>query len=578
MFGKRKAERGPESSSTSDGDLNATQAADTANGNADVDAPWGFGKPVGNHRAQHGSGHEATPFVKTTQQFEDSHHTKGGVDASRRGDSGAARTDQGNTAASNGTPTVPDIPWGKGLGDIAPKTDAEATSQSAFDLNTPSGASATVSGWSVLHPEGRTGGVSMDGSPDAAHAVSSAGASAVPNNADSDGAPAVSGPAATSADATTTATDTNTIDTAPSQASNAPFHTSNTAAQSSSKAVVTSTSTSTAAATATAVGGFVPDPFDDVVDVTDVQERYRKLRRSMWAMRIVSILLLVLAACVIGYPLVLQYQSEQQLAEVSDTSAETVAGWPYPEAEDALAAAREYNENLFESGQPILGEASDPFSSESGGSHASGEDSASANDEEYQSLLDTGGGVMGTISVPEVSIELPIYHGTSETALASGAGHLYGTSLPVGGENTHSVITGHRGLVEAMMFTRLDEVEVGDVFYIEVMGETLAYTVDRITVIEPTDTSQLTIVEGEDRVTLMTCTPYGVNTHRLLISGLRSAMPDDAPYLDDAPGDARTAGLITTGLILAAGWLLTAWSRRGPWQAMRHGALWPRHW
>ena len=103
-------------------------------------------------------------------------------------------------------------------------------------------------------------------------------------------------------------------------------------------------------------------------------------------------------------------------------------------------------------------------------------------------------------------MDLPIYHGTSESALASGTGHLYGSSLPVGGESTHSVITGHRCLVEAMMFTRLDEMKVGDYFYIDVMGETLGYRVDRIEVIEPDDTSRLKIVEGEDRVTLMTCT------------------------------------------------------------------------
>ena len=241
----------------------------------------------------------------------------------------------------------------------------------------------------------------------------------------------------------------------------------------------------------------------------------------MWGLRLLSALLLVLALCVIGYPMVLQYQSDVRLAHTTSAAAERVAGWPYPQAEESLAAARAYNERLAASGQPILGEAHDPFSAESGGSRASGEDSASAQDEEYQSLLDAGGGVMGAIRIPEISVDLPIYHGTSESALASGAGHLYGSSLPVGGESTHSVITGHRGMVEAMMFTRLDEMKVGDYFYIDVMGETLGYRVDRIEVIEPDDTSRLKTVEGEDRVTLMTCTPYGVNTHRLLVSGVR---------------------------------------------------------
>lgn len=119
-----------------------------------------------------------------------------------------------------------------------------------------------------------------------------------------------------------------------------------------------------------------------------------------------------------------------------------------------------FDEAIDVSTQSVLGEASDPFLNAPGGSHTSGDNYLpSAKDKEYQSLLDAGGGVMSTIRVPKVSIKLPIYHGTSDVALASGAGHLYGTSLPVGGVSTHAVITGHRGLVEAAMFTRLDEMK-----------------------------------------------------------------------------------------------------------------------
>ena len=204
-----------------------------------------------------------------------------------------------------------------------------------------------------------------------------------------------------------------------------------------------------------------------------------------------------------------------------------------------------------------------------------GSASASSTDAEYQSLLDSGGGVMGTIRIPKISVRLPIYHGTSESALASGAGHLYGSSLPVGGKSTHAVLTGHRGLVEAAMFTRLDEMRVGDYFYIEVMGRTLGYQVDRITVIEPNDTSQLKIVPGEDRVTLMTCTPYGVNTHRLLVSATRSAIPDEIPAENDAVKDARTIGVIAGVATLVLGTLLV-WLRRRPWHIRRHAAWWPK--
>ena len=320
---------------------------------------------------------------------------------------------------------------------------------------------------------------------------------------------------------------------------------------------------------------FVPTPFDEVIDISDLVAERRRLQRNLWAMRIITIVLLIAAIAVACFPLALQFESDRTLAATTATTAKEVAGWPYPQAEDKLTAARAYNKKLAESGQPILGEAVDPFAAAQGGSQASGEDSASKKDKEYQSLLNTGNGVMGTIKVPKQSINLPFYHGTSEEALASGAGHLYGTSLPVGGKSTHSVITGHRGLVEALMFTRLDEVKEGDFFYIEVMGETLGYKVDRISVILPDDTSKLKIVPGEDRVTLMTCTPYGVNTHRLLISGHRVAIPMPAPEPNDVL-DARNIALGVGLGILAAG-LFIIWLARRHEAAriIRHGAFWP---
>lgn len=189
---------------------------------------------------------------------------------------------------------------------------------------------------------------------------------------------------------------------------------------------------------------FVPTPFDEVIDISDLVAERRRLQRNLWAMRIITIVSLIAAIAVACFPLALQFESDRNLAATTATTAKEVAGWPYPQAKDKLTAARAYNKKLAESGQPILGEAVDPFSAAQGGSQASGEDSASKKDKEYQSLLNTGNGVMGAIKVPKQSINLPIYHGTSEEALASGAGHLYGTSLPVGGKSTHSVITGHR--------------------------------------------------------------------------------------------------------------------------------------
>lgn len=143
--------------------------------------------------------------------------------------------------------------------------------------------------------------------------------------------------------------------------------------------------------------------------------------------------------------------------------------------------------------------------------------------EEYKELLNTGAnGVMGSIRIPKIGVELPIYHGTQERELARGVGHYEGTSLPVGGESTHAVLSGHRGLPSADLFTRLDELEEGDLFIINTLDRDLTYRVDQITTVLPDNTEYLEIEQGKDYVTLVTCTPYGVNSHRLLVRGVRT--------------------------------------------------------
>lgn len=326
--------------------------------------------------------------------------------------------------------------------------------------------------------------------------------------------------------------------------------------------------------------------FAEATDASEAMRERRADRNKSIAMRVLAAVLILTALGIGMFPRVLQYRSARELASTSARSEKRVAGWPYPQADEAFAAAREYNKRLAKSGQPVIGEAKDPLAelyddpqnaannASADGSDNSG-DSASAKDKEYQSLLDSGDGVMGAIRIPKISVNLPVYHGTSELTLASGAGHLYGSSLPVGGKNTHSVITGHRGLVEAAMFTRLDEMRVGDYFYLDVMGRTLGYKVDRITEINPDDTSKLKIVPGEDRVTLMTCTPYGVNTHRLLVSALRSAIPGEIPAEADATKDARAIGACIGGGILLSG-ALVVWLCHNPWRVRRHAAWWPK--
>lgn len=153
-------------------------------------------------------------------------------------------------------------------------------------------------------------------------------------------------------------------------------------------------------------------------------------------------------------------------------------------------------------------------------------------DAKYLSCLNlTGDGMMGFIQIPKINVKLPIYHTTSEEVLQKAAGHLAGSSLPVGGEGTHAVISAHRGLPSAALFTDLDKLEEGDAFYLSILDDTLCYEVDKITEVEPTETDALAAEEGQDLVTLLTCTPYGVNSHRLLVRGHRipyTEMEEDA--------------------------------------------------
>lgn len=142
--------------------------------------------------------------------------------------------------------------------------------------------------------------------------------------------------------------------------------------------------------------------------------------------------------------------------------------------------------------------------------------------EQYNALLDISGtGIMGYVEIPRINCTLPIYHGTDEAVLQVAVGHLEWTSLPVGGESTHSVISGHRGLPSAELLTNIDRMRMGDRFYIHVLDQVLEYQVDDIAVVEPQDTSRLLVTQGKDYMTLVTCTPYGVNSHRLLVRGVR---------------------------------------------------------
>lgn len=209
-----------------------------------------------------------------------------------------------------------------------------------------------------------------------------------------------------------------------------------------------------------------------------------------------------------------------------------VAGLSEAERSAGLQAARQYNEHLPD------GALLDPYA-ESGAEAHPAEDASYRAYEDVLRVSDSG--VIGEVIYPRLNIALPLAAGTGAAEISRGAGHLYGSSLPVGGASTHSVLTAHSGLIHASLFTKLPQARIGDVFEVRVLGETLYYEVDGIETVEPFVTDSLSVVEGEDRVTLFTCTPIGVNSHRLLVHAARVAAPAHAG--DQAlAGDGLTAG------------------------------------
>lgn len=175
--------------------------------------------------------------------------------------------------------------------------------------------------------------------------------------------------------------------------------------------------------------------------------------------------------------------------------------------------------------------------------------------EHYNDILNVGGtGIMGYVEIPRIKVSLPIYHGVDEGVLQVAIGHIEGSSLPVGGEGTHCVISGHRGLPSAKLFTDIDELEEGDLFMMRVLDETLTYEVDQIRIVEPSELQDLEIEEGKDLCTLVTCTPYGVNSHRLLVRGHRVENQKDASSIrvtaDAQQIDSRMVAIILAAVVL----------------------------
>lgn len=228
--------------------------------------------------------------------------------------------------------------------------------------------------------------------------------------------------------------------------------------------------------------------------------------RKKWGMRILFLTGFLLCC----FPFVNNGIERRHQADVVATYQKAVQ-----EQEDQLADilenAQKYNDLLFQMQGAVVDEM-DLLS-----------------DENYNRQLDVSGtGVMGSLDIPKINVNLPIYHGTGEDALSNGIGHLQGTSLPAGGENTHSILSGHRGLPTSKLLVRLDEMKKGDFFFVRTCNQTLAYKVIEIQVVEPEDVSCLDIQPGKDLMSLVTCTPYGINTHRLIVTGSRVEYEESA--------------------------------------------------
>lgn len=222
------------------------------------------------------------------------------------------------------------------------------------------------------------------------------------------------------------------------------------------------------------------------------------------------ILVILLGAGAAAYPLIASINNEHTQSLVQTEYEEKLQQLDTSEIDAALAAAREYNKTISTVQIEDV-------------------DKIKADLPPYEDLLNlANNGIMGYIEIPTINIDLPIYHGTTGAAMEKGAGHMEGTSLPVGGIGTHAVISAHSGMASAKLFTDLDKLKLGDMFFITVCNQKLAYEVDNIAVVEPTDIDLIRIDTQQDYVTLLTCTPYGVNTHRLLVRGHRVEMAEEA--------------------------------------------------
>lgn len=278
--------------------------------------------------------------------------------------------------------------------------------------------------------------------------------------------------------------------------------------------------------------------------------------------KIVIVLIFLLGLSLLLYPLIANqwngYRQRRLISAYDQTVADKEASGEI-DYEAEWERARAYNEALLPSILP------DSFAVAA----------ASQEDQSYMSCLNiTGNGMMGKVEIPKINIELPIFHTTEEDVLQNAAGHLEGSSLPVGGKSSHAVISAHRGLPSAALFTDLDLLEEGDHFLLHILDDTLCYEVDKITVVEPEDTASLAVEDGKDLVTLLTCTPYGVNSERLLVRGHRvpynpDALKDEGDSFGNRSLHTNYLLWVIAGLLVTAGFSLYLYKREKRLERMK---------
>ncbi|MBR5313339.1 MAG: class C sortase [Clostridia bacterium] len=223
-------------------------------------------------------------------------------------------------------------------------------------------------------------------------------------------------------------------------------------------------------------------------------------KKTKWS-TLVLLTIFFVGLSVMLYPTLASYWNSRTQSQAIVDYEKMLAAIPKADYTEAFHAADKYNQQLGSLKAPLI----DYFSIDG-----------------YMDILNVSGtGIMGYITIEKIGVELPVYHTTSDSVLAVGVGHMEGTSFPVGGNSTHSVLSAHRGLPSATLFTHLDHVEIGDTFTITILDRTITYQVDQIKIVDPSDASDINIVKDEDYCTLLTCTPYGINTHRLLVRGSR---------------------------------------------------------